>query len=209
MAEMIIEQYQVGMIGTNCYFLINKETKEVLVVDPGGHAGNLADKVKAEGLKPVAILLTHGHSDHAMGAEELKGLLQVPVIALKEEQETLEDPRLNLSPMFGVTEKYSADQYVRDGEVLHLAGFDVKVLHTPGHTVGGCCYYFEEQKIVVSGDTLFCGSVGRTDFPKGSGGTLVRSIKNKLMVLPDDVQVLPGHDSRTTIGWERVNNPFL
>lgn len=206
---MKVEQYCVGEVGTNCYFAINEETKELLVIDPGDSAGMLARKIRDGGWKPQAVLLTHGHFDHAMAAEELAGMFGVLVYAHEAEKETLEQPRLNVSAMVGRRDVYHADVFVKDGEVLELAGMELKVLHTPGHTEGGCCYYLEKEKVLFSGDTLFCQSVGRTDFPRGSMSQLVRSIKGKLMGLPDEVKVYPGHMSATSIGMERRMNPFL
>lgn len=209
MTDLRVEEYNVGDIGTNCYFIVNVDTKEMLVIDPGGDGEDLVRRIRENGYQPKAVLLTHGHYDHAHHARQVADALQIPVIACEAERETLEDPGLNLSPMFGHRETYRADQYVKDGEVLSLAGFEIRVLFTPGHTVGGCCYYFEGNKVLASGDSLFCGSIGRTDFPRGSMSALVRSIKEKLLVLPGDTEVLPGHDMRTTIGHERQYNPYL
>ena len=206
---MEMKHYCVGKVATNCYFAINEETKEMLVIDPGDSAQMLAEKIKKEGLKPKAVLLTHGHFDHAMAAEELAELFGIPVYAHEAEKDTLEDSGKNVSIMIGRRDSYHADVYVRDGEVLQLAGMELKVLHTPGHTAGGCCYYLEKEKVLFSGDTLFCQSVGRTDFPGGSMSKLVRSIKEKLMALPDEVRVYPGHMGLTTIGTERARNPYL
>ena len=206
---MEMKHHCVGQVATNCYFAINEETKEMLVIDPGDSAQMLAEKIKKEGLKPKAVLLTHGHFDHAMAAEELAELFGIPVYAHEAEKDTLEDSGKNVSIMIGRRDSYHADVYVRDGEVLQLAGMELKVLHTPGHTAGGCCYYLEKEKVLFSGDTLFCQSVGRTDFPGGSMSKLVRSIKEKLMALPDEVRVYPGHMGLTTIGTERARNPYL
>ena len=119
------------------------------------------------------------------------------------------DPKLNVSWMMGREERFSADEFVKDEQELDLAGFHIRVLHTPGHTVGGCCYYLPYEDVVFSGDTLFCMSVGRTDFPKGSMSAIVRSIKEKLMVLPEHTTVYPGHNDVTTIENERMYNPYL
>lgn len=209
MVSLTIQQYVVGSVSTNCYFAINEDTKEVLIIDPGAAAKQLSEKVKENGLIPVAILLTHGHFDHASAAEELAELLKIQVYAQEAEQETLENPGLNLSGWEGVTRSYHADVYAKDEQELYLAGFVIRVFHTPGHTVGGCCYYFEKQSTLFSGDTLFDGSIGRTDFPKGSASQLIRSIQDKLMNLPDETAVYTGHGEMTSIGRERVNNPFL
>ncbi len=209
MAELRIQEYQVGSIMTNCYFIINDTTKETLIVDPGGSVEMLMDQVKKLQIIPAAVLLTHGHFDHAAGAAALKQAYGILVYAHQDEKHTLENPDINLSTMMGLGERYEADRYVKEGDILHLAGFDLEVIHTPGHTKGGVCYYMKEQKILISGDTLFCTSVGRTDFPEGSFSELIRSIKDKLMILPDDVQVLPGHEGKTYVGYERDHNPFF
>lgn len=206
---MKIEQYCVGQVGTNCYFAVNEDTKELLVIDPGDSAQMLAGKIRQKNLKPAAVLLTHGHFDHAMAAQELAELFDVKIYAHEAEKNTLEQPGLNVSAMIGRRDSYHADVYVKDKEVLNLAGMEILVLHTPGHTEGGCCYYLEKERVLFSGDTLFCQSVGRTDFPGGSMKKIVRSIKEKLLVLPDEVRVYPGHMDLTTIGMERAQNPFL
>jgi glyoxylase-like metal-dependent hydrolase (beta-lactamase superfamily II) len=204
-----VEQYVVGSVQTNCYFVIDEDTSEVLVIDPGASAKRLAAIIDEEKLNPAAILLTHGHFDHAGGASTLKEIYGIPVYAHESERETLEDPALNLSGWEGIQKQYSADIFLRDEQEIDLAGFHIRVLYTPGHTVGGCCYYFGYQNIVFAGDTLFAQSVGRTDFPKGSSSRLIRGIKDKLMILPDDTTVYTGHGDITTIGTERMYNPYL
>ncbi len=208
-ADLRIEEYTVGPVMTNCYFIVNEDTKETLIIDPGDEAQHLASRIESGQLKPVAILLTHGHFDHAGAVAELRAEFDVPVYAYEGEKETLENPQINLSGMNGYTEIYKADIFLKDEQVIELAGFKIRVLFTPGHTPGGCCYYFEENKVLASGDTLFCGSVGRTDFPGGSMSQLIRGIKEKLLVLPRDTVVLPGHEARTTIGYECEYNGFL
>ena len=206
---MRIEQYCVGQVGTNCYFIINEETKEMLIIDPGDSAQMLVEKIRLGALIPKAILLTHGHFDHVMAAQELAKTFDLKIYAHEEEKDTLNHPGKNVSAMIGRQDSYHADIFVKDGELLQLAGMEIKVLHTPGPTPGGCCYYLEKEQVLFSGDTLFCQSVGRTDFPGGSMSQIVRSIKSKLLVLPDEVKVYPGHMDLTTIGMERRQNPFL
>lgn len=209
MADLQILEYNVGDIGTNCYFLVNTNTKEMIIVDPGGDAPILKSRIAEMDLKPAAILLTHAHYDHAHHAKILKDTYQIPIYIHEAEKQTLTDVRMNVSAMFGKPETYEADVFLKDGQAFTLAGFEIVTLHTPGHTPGGACYYFKDQKVLVSGDSLFCGSVGRTDFPGGSMSSLVRSLKEKVMVLPRDTQVLPGHMMRTTIGQECEYNPYL
>ena len=208
--QMHMEQYVVGMVATNCYLIYHTQTKEALLIDPGAEAQRLMDEMARLEVTPVAVLLTHGHFDHARDANQIAEAYQIPVYAYVDEQQTLEDPRVNLSgPMAGTPARYHADVYVRDEQELDLAGFHIRVLFTPGHTPGGCCYYFPREDVVFTGDSLFCGSIGRTDFPGGSAAVLVRAVRDKLMVLPEQTMVCPGHDARTTIEQERMYNPFL
>ncbi len=214
MGNLKLEQYVVGMVQTNCYVAINDSTQECFVIDPGASGKQLAEKIRQGGYTPVAILLTHGHFDHAGAAETLAAEFGILVYAHEAEEDTLRDQQKNVSWMVGAKESYRADRYVRDGEELHLAGFVIKVLHTPGHTEGGCCYYLPEEEVVFSGDTLFAQSVGRTDFPGGSMSQIVRSIKEKLLTLNEsksdiDITVDPGHNDVTTIETERKYNPYL
>ncbi|MCC8167939.1 MAG: MBL fold metallo-hydrolase [Clostridiales bacterium] len=209
MGKLEIKQYVVGSVQTNCYFAINKDTKEMLVIDPGASAKQLIRRIRENGLTPVAVLLTHGHFDHATGAREVAEAFGIKIYAHEAERETLQDSRLNASWMVGESLTFGADEFLRDEQEIDLAGFHIRVLHTPGHTVGGCCYYFPYEDVVFSGDTLFCESVGRTDFPMGSMADLVRGVKQKLMVLPERTAVYPGHNEATTIEHERMYNPYL
>lgn len=198
-----------GSLGTNCYFAYDDENKKAVVFDPADEGALLYDKLKAAGLCVEAIYLTHGHYDHIAGCEELKDLTGAKVYALAEEEELCKDSLQNLSQLFGKAMGLSPDGLVHDGEVRSEGGITFRVIATPGHTVGSCVYYFEEEGFLVGGDTLFEGSVGRTDFPTGSAVQLVKSIKEKLFVLPDEVKVFSGHGDVTTIGYEKQYNPFL
>ena len=209
MSKLKVNQYVVGPVQTNCYFAINDETKELIVIDPGASPKQLADRIRQEGCKPVAILLTHGHFDHATGAAELAEEFHIPIYSYEAEKETLEDENLNSSWMIGEQKTFHADIFLKDEQKLQLAGFTVRVLFTPGHTKGGCCYYFPYEDVVFSGDTLFCTSVGRSDLPGGSMSDLIRSIREKLMTLPERTTVYPGHNDVTTIENERMYNPYL
>lgn len=209
MSKLKIEHYVVGPVMTNCYFVINTETNEAIVVDPGDNAKQLISKIIENKYIVKAILLTHGHFDHVNGCAQVKEEFDVPVYIYEKEKETLNDPSMNLSTWLGEAKKYSADIFVKDEQELDIAGFKIRVLFTPGHTIGGCCYYFPYESVVFVGDTLFCGSVGRTDFPKGSQSDLVRGIREKLMPLPDETRVYPGHNEETTIETERMYNPYI
>lgn len=207
---MRVERMILGAVATNCYFAVNEDTKETVIVDPADSAQRISEKISGEGLQLKAILLTHGHGDHMLAAEELRNRFGVPVFACCEEETLLGNPQQNLTTaLFGRPVTLKADRWLRDGEKIEEAGFCFQMLATPGHTPGGCCYYEESAGALFSGDTLFCGSVGRTDFPGGSMGTLIRSVEEKLMVLPDETIVYPGHEEETTIGAERRSNPYL
>ena len=210
MIDFSIRGFQVGPIMTNCFFLINNDSKKLIVIDPGASAKALYEEIKKLDCVCEAILLTHGHFDHADGVDELKALTGAKVYAHEDEKKVLNDPSYNLSDDFVATgSKYDADVFVNDSEHLKLSGFDIAVIHTPGHTPGGICFYIEEEKILFSGDSLFNQSIGRTDFLGGSASQLIRSIKEKLLCLPDDVNVYPGHGAATSIGYEKKYNPFF
>ncbi len=206
---MKIEKFVLGSIGTNCYLLINEVTKEFVIVDPAICPDYVVSHVKSNGYIPKAIFLTHAHFDHVMGIEGWVKEFDIPVYLHEDEKKLLKDPELNMSGAFGVSYSYSDVKCLKHGQEMDIAGFTFKIIHTPGHTCGGCCYYCEEEGILISGDTLFYQSVGRSDFPTGSMGTLVRSIKEKLFCLPDDVMVYPGHNDATSIGDEKKYNPFV
>lgn len=218
MAEIKIGRMVLGVCQTNCYFLYREGEHEAIVVDPADKGANIYAALLKNGFRVAGILLTHGHFDHIWGldglrdaanaASEAEGGEPVKAYAFEEERALLKSARLNVSEQAGRACETYADVYVKDGQEITLAGMTCRVIATPGHTAGGCCYYFEEAGILVSGDTLFAESVGRTDFPTGSMGTLIRSIKDRLFVLPEDTRVYPGHGESTTIGYEKKNNPF-
>lgn len=206
---MKIEKFVLGSMGTNCYLLMNENTKELVIVDPATCPEYLLSHVKTKGYVPKAILLTHAHFDHVMGIDGWVKEYDIPVYLHEEEKQILENPEWNLSEAFGTGYSYQQTVGLMDGQNFHVAGFGFQVIHTPGHTAGGCCYYEKAEGVLMSGDTLFCQSVGRSDFPTGSMATLVHSIKEKLLCLPEETRVYPGHGEMTTIGDEKVYNPFL
>ncbi len=210
MAHLTTASLTVGELAVNCWFLVNEDRKEALVFDPGDEAERIRSYAEQKGWKIAGILLTHGHADHMGGAEELKRLTEAEIYALAEEEPLLKNGKTNLSVfIMRRVITMEADEYVRDGQELTLSGIRLKVLRTPGHTPGGCCFYCEEAGCVFAGDTLFQGSVGRSDFPGGSMSELVRSVKEKLFLLPDDTKVYPGHGEETTIAFEKQYNPFV
>ena len=209
MSELKVDFKIVGPVQTNCYFVMNMERKECIIVDPGEEAEKINDYMTKKGIKPVAILLTHGHFDHIGAVEELKSRYNIEVYADKEEENTLKDPCVNLSVQLGDVISITADHFVSDGQIIELMDEKIRCIHTPGHTEGGMCFYFEEEAILFSGDTLFQESVGRTDFVGGSMSKIVNSLKEKILVLPDNVKVYPGHGMMTSIEHEKVYNPFV
>ena len=199
----------VGAVQTNCYFVYNTATSECIIIDPGDEEQAISIFISQKGFKPVAILLTHGHFDHTGAVEGLKAKYGIKVYAALDERETLQDPYINLSSqLMGKRIVLEADEWLEDGQIIELIGEKIKCLLTPGHTEGGMCFYFTGSGMLFSGDTLFEQSVGRTDFPGGSMSKLVQSIRTKLFVLPDYLKVYPGHGMMTTIGDEKIMNPY-
>ncbi len=213
MAGLKIGRMVLGMCQTNCYFVYREGKEEAIVIDPADYGEKIYHTLKQNGFRVVGVFLTHGHFDHIWGCDDLRRAaaadgISFKIYASEQEKELLLDERKNVSKQAGRAYTVEADTYVREGEEITLADMTCKVIETPGHTQGGCCYYFEEEGMLLSGDTLFQESVGRTDLPSGSMGTLVRSIKEKLFILPDETVVYPGHGDSTTIGYEKKYNPF-
>lgn len=212
MQDIIVITNQLGSFMTNCYTVYNTVSREAVIIDPAANAQFINNMLVSQQLNCTAVLLTHGHIDHMEALSELLNLIgdKVPVYAAAAEAEVLNDPRKNLSAMLTdrvVTVK--PDILLEDGQTIELLGTDIQCILVPGHTQGGMCYYLEENQMLFSGDTLFAGSIGRSDFPTGNSGQLIHMIRERLFVLPDAVTVYPGHNERTTIGREKEHNPFL
>jgi len=209
---MKIDSLVLGIYQTNCYILHNGEANEnCLIIDTGLEADELVCFLRQHKLNPVIIILTHGHIDHIRGIIALREHYpSVKVYIHKLDSKMLKDAKSNLSALSD--EPFStnpADLILEEGNMIEQAGMKLQVLHTPGHTKGGISLYSKNEAVVFVGDTLFSNSIGRTDFPDGSMTQLVRSIKEKLFILPNETVVYPGHGPATTIGYEKENNPFL
>ena len=207
---MKIEKFVLGPVGTNCYIVSNDDTMECFIVDVAACPPEFVSHIRNSGLTVKAVLLTHGHFDHIMGLDRFLEEFPVPVYACAAEKDVLESSQLNSSAgMLGQPYTFTGARFVKDGDLLDVAGMKIQVIQTPGHTIGGCCYYIADENVLFSGDTLFRASVGRTDLPTGSMSALVRSVTDRLLVLPDETRVYPGHMEETTIGYEKQYNPFL
>lgn len=198
----------VGPIQTNCYFLYREDTKDCLIIDPGYEADKIEVYVQKKQLHVTGILLTHGHFDHITAADEVRKKFQTKIYASQKEEALLADPQKNVSVMMGDSVSLKADVWLEDGQELEMLGETMRCILTPGHTGGGMCFYFPNACMLFSGDTLFQESVGRTDFPTGSSRELIRSVREKLLVLPEAVRVYPGHGMMTTIRDEQMFNPY-
>lgn len=205
---MKIIRMEVGSLGTNCYIVYCEQTKEAAVIDPGGSAADILAVINREQLKVAYIINTHGHADHIGANGKVKAATQAPLLIHAADADMLTSGFRNLSSYMGegITSD-PADRMLKDGDIIDFGAVRLEVLHTPGHTPGGIC--LKTDGAVWSGDTLFAESIGRTDFPGGSYHQLIQSIKEKLLILPDDYAVYPGHGPETTIGWERKMNPFI
>lgn len=206
-----IEMMELGPVQTNCYIVSNAE-KECLIFDPGEEAGKIMDRFKKRGLKPLAILLTHAHFDHIGAVDELRETYGVPVYLHFAERDWLGRPNLNGSGKYAALPDYrikDADVLITDEATLEIGSFAMELLHTPGHSPGSITYAFKDQGFAIVGDTLFRGSIGRTDLIDGSETKLLQSIRTSILTLPGDTVVFPGHGPDTTPAEESKSNPFL
>lgn len=200
---MEIKNVLVSEAFTNCYIVKNEESNEGFIIDPGGSALKISRIIEQMQMTPKAILLTHGHFDHIGAVDELRDRYGIKVYVSEEESKFMQNYNNNLSVFFGEGMIVKPDISIRDGEELEIAGIKMKFILTPGHTPGSGCFYVEDEGVLFSGDTLFCMSRGRTDFPGGSEREILDSIRNKLLTLPGDTVVLAGHNEQTTIENEK------
>ncbi len=208
--DIVIRSLVVSPAATNCYIAHLKDSKEAICVDPGDKGAGIADRISGEGLSLVAILLTHGHYDHIMGVEDLKSRMPAKVYAARAEKVVLDDPEINLTADWpGHALSLPCDEYLEDGAVINVAGMEIHMILTPGHTVGGCCFYLPNEGVCFTGDTLFHASIGRTDLPTGNYEDLLKSVQEKLFPLPDDTKLYPGHEDTSVLEWEKKHNPFF
>ena len=203
---MILKRIKVnagGFMGINCYIIQDEETKETMVIDPGGSIGKIEEMLKVIDADVKYILLTHCHGDHMGAASDLREKCGGKILIHRFDQEGLRNPSINLSSHIGIGDvSLEEDARVDDGDVLHVGNLQFKIIHTPGHTVGSISLYCEEEKMLFSGDTLFRGSWGRTDLPTSNMEQIMDSITNRLLVLPEDTIVYPGHGKSTIIKEE-------
>lgn len=201
---MRIDILQVGELEVNCYILSSEKTKNAILIDPGDDYPKIKSFLEKQKLMPRFVLHTHGHFDH-IGADNEFGL---PVYAHRLDVELLQSSKENLSDFFSSSFQVNAQTHIlEDKETVRLDELSLEVIHTPGHTPGGIC--LKSGNVIFTGDTLFAGGIGRTDFPGASEERLIQSIEERLMVFPDETLIYPGHGPSSTIGRERRRNPFL
>lgn len=207
MKELKVGCIVLGRLENNCYFIHNEGEYDAIVIDPSTQGEVVATKLREKGLTIKGILLTHGHFDHIMGVEGMRKITDAPIYAGVKEEEILKNPALNHSANINKDCRVYPEVFVKENDVINISGMEFKVIETPGHTEGSVSFYFEAQKVLFSGDTLFFENVGRTDFETSNPSDMPRSLE-KLMKLLDDVTVYPGHGDFTTIGHERAYNPY-
>lgn len=207
---MILETFPVGPLQCNCTILGDEQTREAIIVDPGDEISRIHRRLTELGLTLKQILITHAHIDHVGGALKLKALTGAPIYLNEADLPLLQMMEMQAA-WLGIETPETAppDEALTDGGQVGLPSYPAQVIHTPGHTQGSVCLHFAPMKMVLAGDTLFAGSIGRTDLPGGNFEQIIDSIQSRLLGLPDETRVVPGHGPATTIGSERRSNPFL
>lgn len=207
---MKIHLFVTGMLGTNSYVVLNEETREAVIIDPAALSKNMKAFIEEEKLTVKAVLLTHAHFDHIMGLDDIVACYgEMPVYVEEADLELLHDPVFNESTTYTTGYSYEGGNVIHGGDILNLIGYEFQVIHTPGHTAGGVCYYLKSEGVLFSGDTLFRTSIGRTDFRTSNTQELLDSVREKLYLLPDETAVYPGHMGATKIGFEKKHNPYV
>ena len=197
-----------GIYDANCYIVYSAKDKEGIVIDPGGDVDDIIAQIENLGLNIKYIILTHGHGDHIAGVKEVKEYTNAPVAIHKYDEQLLKNGRGNLSSIMAMgTIELTPDIILEDGDEICFDDLKAKIIHTPGHTPGGISIKIEDS--IFTGDTLFAGSIGRTDFEGGSFDAIMDSIKNKIIIYPDDTKLYPGHGPSSTVKMEKLTNPFL
>jgi hydroxyacylglutathione hydrolase len=209
-SRLIVETIVNGPFGENCYLAVDAGTRHALLIDPGDEENTILETVRRLGVEVQLIANTHAHIDHVGAVASLKRILGVPFAIHRAEEPWLAQLPAQAA-LFGLEPRDAptVDRYLEDGDRITLGGLEAHVLYTPGHSAGGCCFHFAEDRVVFVGDTLFAQGIGRTDLPGGSTPRLLESIRKRLFTLPDDTQVHSGHGPSTEIGVERRTNPFL
>lgn len=208
--QIVHEILPVGPLQCNCSIIGDTASGECLVIDPGAEIQNIVGLIQSHGLRVKQIVITHGHIDHIAGAMQLKKLTGAPILMNKND-----DPQLKLldiqASWIGVAPpgELKIDESISSGDIVKVGSLEATVMHTPGHTEGSCCLHFANENKLIAGDTLFAGSIGRTDLPGGDFKKIMNSLHQSLLALPDETVVVPGHGAVTSIGKERKTNPFL
>ncbi len=205
---MYLDKIPSGVHGANCYLIACSKTRKAAIIDPGGDAEEILRRIKKNNFDLEYVILTHGHGDHIAGVPKIKERTQAKILIHKKDEYMVKSAEKNFSSLMGGPDiSFSADLLLKDGDTISLGEHELKVMHTPGHTLGGIC--IKTGDMIFTGDTLFAGSIGRTDFEGGSFEDIMTSIKSKLLVHDDSTKIFPGHGSESTIGDEKRKNPFI